>query len=114
MEKPCLRLCRAGDFQLLFKQGRSLASPGLVLYFMPNQQVESRVAFCVGKNMGNAVTRNRTRRRMKEAFRNLQGKVTCGHNLAWVARKRTIELEFPLLIRQMEVLLLKAELMKED
>ncbi len=91
-----------------------MASTGLVLYYMPNQLDGCRVAFCVGKNFGNAVKRNRTRRRMREAFRSIQREIIGGYDLAWVARKPLIDMEFSLIIQQMISLMKKSGVIGEE
>ena len=102
------------EFEQLFNEGRSLASRGLVLYFIPTQQKGSRVAFCVGKKMGNAVKRNKIRRRLKEAFYQIEENTPVGYNFAWVARKKIEDMDYLLLQREMMNLLQKAILRNEE
>lgn len=49
-----------------------------------------RVAFIAGKKLGNAVWRNRAKRRMREACREVGGPFS-GYDVAFVARKSTTE-----------------------
>ena len=50
--------------------GRKAATPGLVLQALPRgDQGPVRLGFTVTRKIGNAVIRNRTRRRLKEAAR---------------------------------------------
>ena len=51
---------------------------------------DGRVAFIAGKKLGNAVWRNRAKRRMREACREVGGPFP-GYDVAFVARKRTTE-----------------------
>ncbi len=65
-----LRLKRRAEFLLVAKAGRKAALPGLVLQALPRKQPgPARIGFTVTKKVGNAVIRNRTRRRLKEAAR---------------------------------------------
>jgi ribonuclease P protein component len=51
-------------------KGRKAATHGLVLQALPqNDPGLARIGFTVTKKVGNAVVRNRTRRRLKEAAR---------------------------------------------
>ena len=70
MEKR-FRLRKSGDFKLVRSEGRSWAHPLLVLYARPNALDQTRVGFSVSKRIGNAVTRNRVRRRLREGVRSL-------------------------------------------
>ena len=70
MEKR-FRLRKSGDFRLVRSAGRSWAHPLLVLYARPNGLDQTRVGFAVSKRIGNAVTRNRVRRRLREGVRSL-------------------------------------------
>ncbi len=51
-------------------KGRKVATHGLVLQALPHAEPgPARIGFTVTKKVGNAVIRNRTRRRLKEAVR---------------------------------------------
>ena len=65
-----LRIKRRADFLRVARIGRKAALPGLVLQALPREaDVPARIGFTVTKKVGNAVVRNRTRRRLKEAAR---------------------------------------------
>ena len=64
------RLKRRAEFLRVGGRGRKLAVPGLVLQVLTRADAEPvRLGFTVTKKVGNAVIRNRTRRRLKEAAR---------------------------------------------
>ena len=52
-----------------------------------------RVAFIAGKKLGNAVWRNKAKRRMREACRSVGGPFP-GYDVAFVARKGTTEVVY--------------------
>lgn len=67
------RLIRRAEFLRVAAKGRKVAMPGLVLQALPRGDAEpARLGFTVTKKVGNAVIRNRARRRLKEAARLLQ------------------------------------------
>ena len=65
------RLKRRADFLRVAAKGRKAAVHGLVLQALPRAEPDAaaRLGFTVTKKIGNAVVRNRTRRRLKEAAR---------------------------------------------
>jgi ribonuclease P protein component len=68
------RLKRRADFLLAAKIGRKAPMPGMIVQVRPREDAGSaRVGFTVTKKVGNAVVRNRVRRRLKEAARLVLG-----------------------------------------
>jgi ribonuclease P protein component len=71
-----VRLLRHADFERVYKQGRRhFASHMTVFYLRREEGVSLRVGFTVGRVLGDAVQRNRMKRRLREAVR-LQGLTT--------------------------------------
>ena len=70
MASPPPHLKRRADFLRVARLGRKVPAPGLVLQALPrDREAPLRVGFTVTKKVGNAVVRNRTRRRLREAAR---------------------------------------------
>lgn len=64
------RLKRRAEFLRVAARGRKIATPGMVLQVLPRADAEPvRLGFTVTRKVGNAVVRNRTRRRLREAVR---------------------------------------------
>ena len=70
--------------------------PGLVLQALPrNDDGPARLGFTVTKKIGNAVVRNRTRRRLKEAARLVLAKQpVTGVDLVLIGREATAKRDF--------------------
>lgn len=66
---PAGRLKKRRDFLRASARGKRAARPGLVLQAVAGEPGRLRIGFTVTKKVGNAVVRNRTRRRLKEAAR---------------------------------------------
>ena len=65
-----MRLKRRAEFLRVASRGRKAAVHGLVLQALARgDDGPARIGFTVTKKVGNAVIRNRTRRRLKEAAR---------------------------------------------
>ena len=77
------------DFRRLYSRGRSYPSALLVTYVMKNRCGNVRIGITTGKKVGKAVLRNRSRRVIREAFRELSSEVKSGYDLVFVARRRT-------------------------
>jgi ribonuclease P protein component len=58
----------------------------LVLYVIPNELDRPRVGITVSGRVGNAVVRNRVRRRLKEALRARLDRLTPGFDVVLIAR----------------------------
>ncbi len=95
-----IRLKRRADFLRAAKAGRKAAMPGLVLQALPQAEGHAaRIGFTVTKKVGNAVIRNRTRRRLKEAARLLlRDKAISAIDLVLIGRDATRERPFLALV----------------
>jgi ribonuclease P protein component len=64
------RLSRSGDFDRVYREGRSHASRHLVVYSFPRSDEDAtpRLGISVGRKLGGAVERNRVKRLLREAF----------------------------------------------
>lgn len=90
------RLIRRAEFLRVAAKGRKVATPGLVLQALPRHDAgPARLGFTVTKKVGNAVIRNRTRRRLKEAARLLLARqAVSGVDLVLIGREATRERPF--------------------
>jgi ribonuclease P protein component len=85
------RLSRSGDFDRVYREGRSHANRFLVLYAFPRGESaadddEIRLGVSVSRKVGGAVERNAVKRALKEAFWSLDDKLPRGHDFVLVAR----------------------------
>ncbi|MBV9655482.1 MAG: ribonuclease P protein component [Acetobacteraceae bacterium] len=91
MEPASQRLKRRAEFLRVASTGRKAPMPGLVLQaFLRGDAAPARLGFTVTKKVGNAVVRNRTRRRLREAARlALREQPVSGVDLVLIGRDRT-------------------------
>ncbi|MEK7777204.1 MAG: ribonuclease P protein component [Chloroflexota bacterium] len=86
------RLRKRADFQVLLSEGKSWANRLLVLKARPNGMSTSRVGFSISKRVGNAVIRNRVKRRLREVVR--QADLQDGWDLVFIARGPAAQADF--------------------
>ena len=89
----CLRLKRQQDFNRVYKRGVSAAYPAFVLHRRPNGGGR-RFGFSVSKKVGNAVARNRVRRRFRHAVYGLRELFPDGADYIFVARTAAVNMAF--------------------
>jgi ribonuclease P protein component len=73
-----------------------------------NQGDQSRFGFSVGKRIGNAVTRNRTKRRLREAVWQHRDLIPSGYDLVFIARHSIGQVGFQQIEQAVQRLVLKA------
>lgn len=61
------RLTRGGDFARVYDHGKSWVNNLLVMRAIPSELDRTRIGFSVSKRVGNAVTRNRVKRMLRQA-----------------------------------------------
>ena len=108
MEKH-YRLKRNGQFHYVYRKGKRVGGHEMTLFFVRGPRVLA--GFSVSKKVGNAVTRNRVKRRLREAFRPLIPYCTSGMYV-FSARDTAGDASYRSLDRTMRYLMNKAGLLK--
>lgn len=97
-------ITKRADFLRISAQGRKLAvSSFILLAAEAPKDADVRLGLTVTKKLGNAVVRNRIKRRLREAFRQTApGSATLGHDYVLIARKNALLCEFSTLIGDLQ------------
>lgn len=74
------------DFLYLYKRGKSVVTRPVVVYYRKNGRACNRIGITASKKIGNAVRRNRARRVIRAAYRQLEDKLPAGYDFIFVAR----------------------------
>ncbi len=83
------RLSRSRDFDAVYRQGRSVSTRYLTLHWFPREddpEGPPRLGLAVPRSVGNAVTRNRVKRVLREVWRESSERVPAGRDYVLVAR----------------------------
>lgn len=93
MEKK-YRIRKNTEFKKIYKSGKNYWNRNIILYCMKNDINETRAGFTISKKMGNAVTRNKIKRRMKEAYKRNFFDLKSGYDLIFIPKKHIVNISF--------------------
>ncbi|MBE0480474.1 MAG: ribonuclease P protein component [Dehalococcoidia bacterium] len=105
------RLRKSSQFAEVYRKGRTWAGEFLVLKALPNKLEQNRYGYVTGKRVGNAVTRNRVKRLLREAVRS--SPVKRGWDIVLIARKCTAEADYYEIGGAVRELLRRARILEE-
>ena len=97
---PVKRLIRRAEFLKVAEGRRKWVAPGLILQALRQSPAgELRVGFTASRKVGNAVARNRARRRLRAASAELlPAHALEGHDYVLIARIGTLTRRYPALL----------------
>lgn len=87
-------LKKYGDFQRVYKKGRSYANKYLIMYVLKQDTQENRVGISVSKKVGNSVVRHRLTRLIRESYRLNENRFVRGLDIVVIARPGAKEKNF--------------------
>ena len=105
------RLGSNKNYRFVYRRGKSTPSRYLVLIHLKGR--DQKIGFSVSGKVGNAVTRNRVRRWLREDVRKLRAGMKCGKYI-FVARPGIAQVPHETVTREVGKLLSHARLLKED
>lgn len=97
-----LRLRQRRDFGRVYRRGKSVACPGFVLYKKQGNGRLTRFGFSVSKKVGNAVVRNRIKRRFRAVVQERLSLFAAGCDYIFVLRSAALGYSHTELVRQVE------------
>ena len=104
------RLGSNRNYRYVYRRGKACPSHNLVLIHLKGRDL--KIGFSVSGKVGNAVTRNRVRRWLREDVRRMRGQMKCGRYV-FIARASAAHAPHAALTRELQRLLARARLLKE-
>ena len=108
--KRQFRLRDKKRFREVREKGRCWTHALCVMCVLPNDLPYSRFGFTASRRLGNAVKRNRSRRRLREVVRQRMAHIPPGYDLVFIARPRMLTATHEDLVLAVETLLRRAGL----
>ncbi|MDF1659730.1 MAG: ribonuclease P protein component [Verrucomicrobiales bacterium] len=106
------RITRRSDFQLVRTKGKSVHGRFLVLgYFKDSEEAPSKLGLITTKRLGNAVIRNRVRRKLRGIMQRIGDRFSPGHWFVLIARNAAAEATSEQLEKEWKWLMHRADLM---
>jgi ribonuclease P protein component len=102
-----VRLVRRADFQAVYHAGGRISSPQFVVFCRANSGPGTRFGTSVKKAIGNAVVRNRIRRRIRDILRRNLLEIPSGWDLVIHPRRSVARANFAALEAELVSLLRK-------
>ena len=104
------KLSKTSEFKKVFSQGRRNESKNLIIFILKNDYSFNRLGVIVKKETGKAVVRNKIKRRLKEAGRLLNKKLSLGYDIIVLAKNNIREANYFEICYDLERLLYKGKL----
>jgi ribonuclease P protein component len=102
------RLVRRSEYDAVYQGGQRRSSREFTVFFRPNGLGLSRFGWSVKKALGNAVRRNRIRRRLREIVRLHRQEIAPGWDIVIHPRSSAAKAKFSLLSEQLLKLIPRA------
>jgi ribonuclease P protein component len=99
------RLVRRAEYDAVYKEGRRRTSREFTIFLRPNGLDNSRFGWSIKKALGNAVRRNRIRRRLREILRLHRQEITPGWDIVIHPRSSAAAAKFSTLAEDLLKLL---------
>ena len=96
------RLRKRPEFLNLSRTGKKVHSPNFIVISTNNERGESRLGITVSSKVGNAVVRNRIKRRLREIFRRRRREWVSASDIVVIARKGAAALSSALIQKEID------------
>ncbi|MFC2068133.1 ribonuclease P protein component [Chloroflexota bacterium] len=105
-------LTKSTQYALVYNKGNSWTSSLLVMKAIPNGLEKSRYGLSVSRRLGNAVTRNRVKRRLREILRLTT--LHPGWDIIFIARPKAASADYDNLEKNVKGVLSRAQFLTRE
>jgi ribonuclease P protein component len=105
------RLTDSEEFGQVFRRGRGVGGPLMLLKALKVRDDRVRVGVSVSRKLGKAVARNRAKRLLREAARRYVGAIRPGYDVVLVAKEGLASASFQEIVGSLGSLLFQARLL---
>ncbi len=106
------RITMPRQYAEVYGKGKSYPSELIVLRTLPNNLEYSRYGLSVSRKVGNAVIRNKLKRRLREIHK--IESIMPGWDIVYILRPASAEASFDSLKKSVETLLTKADILERE
>ena len=108
-----MRLKKNWEFKRVYRNGRTVVSRKIVLYYCPNGKEYNRLGFSISKKVGKSVVRNKIRRIYREAYGRIESQLKKGYDFILIARKPAVDVSFQEACKELYNLCRKGKLLQK-
>lgn len=104
------RIRKRSEYQTIYRKGAKFETRHFKLAVLPNCLPARRIGITVSRKVGNAVQRNRVKRRLREYFRRHKAAFPSSSDIVITAKTGAQELSFALVCSELNSVLTSADL----
>ncbi|MGB9640564.1 MAG: ribonuclease P protein component [Anaerolineales bacterium] len=108
------RLKKSSDFQRVRNTGKAYAHPLFVLIYAPHSSMQTKVGIAAGRSIGNAVKRNRAKRRLRACIQPWLKQLKPGFDIILIARKPLLSASYDHLYSALAIALKNNHMLMDD
>ncbi|HAJ33130.1 MAG TPA: ribonuclease P protein component [Candidatus Atribacteria bacterium] len=104
------KLSKTSEFRKIFSEGRRTEGKNLIIFILKNDYNFNRPGIIIKKETGKAVVRNKIKRRLREAFRLINKKLSPGYDIIVLAKNNIKESDYFEICHDLENLFYRGKL----
>lgn len=104
------RIRKSKDYQHTYRNGLKIPGKYLIAYISANDMSKNRFGIVASKKVGNAVKRNKVKRRLRAIARESQGQIRQGYDIIIIARHSMVEADYNRIEKDFYTVMKKARL----